>query len=647
MGEVGLSRVRAAEEAGPIMKGEAPIGPVARSRRKAPAKLAGLIAAYCRAHPDRSAEELILAVGFSLRLVAPYHHGVAAALAQEARSSAPDPLLHRVPTEFLHTVGSLQLLENVPPDLQEELGPATVDQYLSQARLLLVWFLATYRGRPHGVGKLTTPTWKALAAQAKAVTGKKGAEGHIGWLGLYCEGLGLGPDQLTTAVTEGWYGWMVGESGLKGHLQVYYAAGQVWAGLAAAGRVPAVAFYHRPSRRNPYILRLEQLPARLRWIYDEFARRAQSDDPRHWPTTARLGTRTLEKYEQALCALLGVLQAQGTDLEALSPADLFRTPDAVEALCAYWFEQAGGAWKAWHHQLLEMLRTMARTIVVPMASPALDLGWMDGQLQRVRPTVKTTAHRRITLTQVNRMIALVEAHAAQLKATGAPLKKRLVAERDLLAFGLLRDRMLRRGDLWKAQLVDGPPPDPGTARNQVRGYFSRTAPYRYRIFTKTKNLAEGRLPVAVRPWFEEYLAVRQQLGIDSPWLLVSERGGRLEEKGLNMRVRFWSQKAGFSMCLHDFRRVFVTEKVEANVGMDKIKVMTGNRSVAVLEAHYQVKESRDASRALNQLVEAHYRDLIEAVPLKVWEAGDRAAQQPSMRRALLATAPSLAEGGRR
>ena len=185
------------------------------------------------------------------------------------------------------------------------------------------------------------------------------------------------------------------------------------------------------------------------------------------------------------------------------------------------------------------------------------------------------------------------------------------------------------------QLVEGPPPAPSASVNDpIHGYLSTTAPFAYRVRTKSGTIDQAQVPIEARAAWLEYLAVRKQLGFDSPWLLVSDEGDHLGSGMVTLRIAHWAKRAGFHMTAQDFRRVFVTEELDDHGDEELVKALRASSSTEVIRHHYDTRDCRQASQRWNDLIEAHLDNQPEALPLVIQRVLARAADEESIRQRL-------------
>ena len=609
-----------------------------------PATLADALEAFSQAHPDLETKDIRRAMRALIEVQAADHAAAAQAVETAERSIRPkserlQQMLASVPTELL-VDGNLSVLF-APDRVAEQLDKPvkTARQYGSRLKRVRGWLLKQYRGRLHLLGHLKTPAWRILVDQVERLTDRHGAGNRVGWLGRYGETQGITPDQLTTAHTRAFWDWLETDSGLEKIYckSLYYGAGRDWAALAKAGRVPLVAFYKKSQDKDRYILSAQEAPALLREAFEYFAYQATAAEVSLRPTRRRICAATLDNYRQAYYGLLGVMRQRGVDLARVSVADLFLDPVHIEALCQKFWQEAGEEWRLNHKSRLDQLHRIGGCLLT-RHDPKADLqplDWIRAQMKRMKGTRPVHPLPVIPPENVDRMIRAVERELLARQARDAGPASFLVPRRDLFVLRFLRDRANRVGDLEHMQWVEGPPPEPSAVPDDpVHGYLSTTPPFAYRVCTKPGSIDQACVPVEARAAWMDYIAVRRQLGFDSPWLLVSDEGHHLCSGMVTHRVAYWAGRVGFHMTAKNFRSVFATEEMDDHGDVDLVKALRGSRSAVVIHNHYDTHDCRQASRLWNDLIEAHLDDRPAALPLAMQRLLDRAAKEDAVRQVL-------------
>ena len=616
-----------------------------------PATLGEALAAFFQAHPDLETKDIRRAMIALIEVTAEDHAGADRAVKTAERSNRPkserlQQMLASVPTELL-VEGDLAVLF-APDRVAEQLDKSvpTARQYGSRLKRVRQWLLKQYRGRLHLLGHLKTPAWRRLVDQAGGLTGRKGAGNRVGWLGRYGEAQGITPDQLATEHTRAFWSWLATDSGLKkGYDSLYYGAGRDWVALAEIGVVPPVAFYKKRQDQDRYILSPQEVPANFREGFEYFAYQATAEEVSTRPTQRQICAGTLDNYRQAYYGLLGVMQQQGVDLAGVSVPDLFLDSAHIDALCQKFWQEAGGQWHRIHKDRLDQLHRIGKCLLT-RHDPKADLqplDWIQAQMSRMKGMRPVHPLPVIPPEDVDRMIRAVERELVARQKREAGPSSFLVPRRDLFVLRFLYDRANRVGDLEHMQWVEGSPPAPSAkVDDPVHGYLSITPPFVYRVCTKPGSIDQARVPLDARSAWREYIAVRQQLGFDSPWLLVSDEGHHLYQGGVTHRVAYWAARVGFHMTAQGFRRVFATEELDDHNDPELLKAMRGSRSTQVIHGHYDTRDCQQASQQWNDLIEAHLDDRPEALPLAMQRLLERAAKEDAVR-ALLCQARDLVD----
>ena len=607
-----------------------------------PATLAEALAAYSSAHPDQDPKDVRRALGAFVEAIAPEHAGADRVITAMVRSVQPKSeklqrILASIPTEVL-VDGDLAVL--LAPDRVAErlkISVKTARSYKSRLKRVRQWLRKGSRGRLHLLGHLETPAWRQLAEQAEARTGRKGAGNRVGRLGRFCEVQRLTPAQLQPAHTRAYWEWLATESGLVHYRNPYYGVSQDWRALAEVGAVAPVLFYKKSQDQQSYILSPEDVPPTLRAGFDTFAHQATAPGLSARPTRHPLSAGTLNNYRLAYYGLLGAVAQSGVDLSGLTVSDLFLEPSHMEVYCQRLWQEAKGQWRRWHKGRLDQLHRMG-VFLVAQYDPAADLeslDWIRAQIARMIGTRPVRPLPVISPEAVERMIGAIQQEIVARQARGAHPSSLLVVRRDLFIVLFLRDRASRVGDLEHMHLVEGAPPEPSAlVDDPIHGYLSTTAPFAYRVRTKPGTIDRAQVPIEARAAWLDYLALRQQLGFDSPWLLVSDEGDHLCPGMVTLRIAHWAKRAGFHMTAQDFRRVFVTEELDDHGDEELVKALRASSSTEVIRDHYDTHDCRQASQRWNDLIEAHLDNQPQALPLVIQRVLARAADEESIRQGL-------------
>jgi integrase len=311
-----------------------------------------------------------------------------------------------------------------------------------------------------------------------------------------------------------------------------------------------------PSKRTPYWLGLDELPASLQQTLEAYLHRLGHPDPFVGPGSRILRPGTVVQYRNMLVMLASALVRSGVPVEQLTSIAVLVRPDHVKKALEFMYERAGRKVSSYVHVVAYRARHVAAHVGLPEEDRArLDeiLAWVN----RARPIRRGLADKNRKLLEhlddpdfVHRLLTLPSRLMAAVRRMTASSRAMSLA-RDAVAIEILLTCSMRVGNLVDLRLGEtmrkfGEGADAQWVIDLPAEKVKNAQPMRYTLPSES-----GRL-------IEEYLAQWQHrwCGHGVPWLLPERHGGHVDRKVLSESIAKRARRyVGVRITAHQHRHV--------------------------------------------------------------------------------------------
>lgn len=640
-----------------------------KATAEAPATVAEALAAYCALQSADIALQLANSGACLARLIArfnphlparPDHQSAGEWLATVAVDALDDP------KRLLAALGGRKMAT--------ELGYNKSSWRAFRRRLkpFLKWWQGELEARRPGAVPLP-PAWVAVVqAIAALAPDRKGLRPRaaIGRLAHFATAAGVLPTGIDTPFLARFRDYLVNDSGLAEAKRYYREAEKAWGHLAEAGKIPLVTFYH-PAKPIACHVKREHLPAHFQEVLDDLERCMRSTDPHDWlvprpqdlppapvakgrpqrrrkPSPRRdrpLAEATITNNLRALLGFLGYLiYHRQLDLNTLTFPDLFRDAGLLLDYGDFLRENSGGDPGApealetrqqqepmvWHLKRLSCLCFVAECYL-PRRWPdaPFDLSRLRGQLRFADGQRRPDQAQFVPPEQVEKVLTAMDDRLQEWHSRPTPIHPRYLhcLLRDRLIVAFLLETGVRAGNLRTSQFDEHLIPE--------------TYGYECRFITKNRRDIRLSLSPRVLRILEEYLRVRKQLQLQSPFLIVTTNDRPLPHTQLWAMVNKWFQQVlHCSYSPQDFRRTLASRVLQETGDMDLAKLMLFDSSEQVIQDAYDVTQTSVAFGEWHQLLDAIQQQLPGAAAPPIRQLLER-ARDPQFHQRLTAIIAQL------
>lgn len=425
----------------------------------------------------------------------------------------------------------------------------------------------------------------------------------------------LRPADFTQEILDQYRIWLEQESGLKTWKEDFHHLKKAWGIWVGMSLAQALTFITPQRSPGDFGLRWEDLPAPAAEAFSLYAHLATTDDPDARLERAAIKASTLETNRAAYLDYLGFLHhIHGVDLETTPVPQLF-APALLQAFHDFARQRAQGRTMAWHLRRMRFLRRLADRVISPFLGP-VDTGWMDALFAKTTPQIHKKPLPTYSYSLIDQVLNYLEAKIAQDLAQGRSPRQRLPAYTARFSVYLQADHHWRSVNVL--EVVLGPQ---DTAESQT-----------FRLHTKNGQILTETLSPEAHRALIPYLELRQQAGINSNALLVSQNGTPLSYSGLYaMTTRVFMRGTGIHFPPHAYRHLAVGESLQQTSNALYAGAVIGDRSPQVVLSNYRRITPAQVAPAWQGLNRAFRKDRPEALPPPAQTLLRRAQHDPVLR----------------
>jgi integrase len=359
---------------------------------------------------------------------------------------------------------------------------------------------------------------------------------NLSRLTRFAQAMGWAPDEIDEEHLDRFAEYLEHEAMLDKAVAVVRATRLSWnAAVDGVQGWPVRRVAPPPSKRTPYWLGLDELPASLQQELEAYLQQLGDPDPFVRPGSRILRPGTVGQYRNMLVMLASALVHSGVPVEQLTSIKVLVQPDHVERGLKFLYQRAGSRVSSYVHLVAYRARHVAAHVGLPQEDRArLDqiLAWVN----HARPAKRGLAEKNRKLLEdvddpgfVYRLVVLPSRLMAAARSASRSAARSMA--RDAVATELLLTCSMRVGNLIDLRLGEtirkfGTGADGRWVIDLPGEKVKNAQPLRYTLLPES-----GRL-------IEEYLAQWQHrwCGHGVPWLFPEREGGHVDRKVLSESI---------------------------------------------------------------------------------------------------------------
>jgi integrase len=421
----------------------------------------------------------------------------------------------------------------------------------------------------------------------------------------FCQAMGWVPDEIGDEHMERFAEYLEHEAMLDQADAVARATRYAWnRAVDTVAGWPVRRVAPPPSKRRPYWLRLDELPASLQQEQHDYLHRLGHPDPFVGPGSRILRPATVVQYRNALIMLASALVRSGVPVEELTSIAVLVRPDHVQKALKFLYERSGNRVSTYVHVVAFRARHIAAHIGLPEEDRAR-LGEILAWVNRAAPPKRGLADKNRKLLEhlddpafVHRLVTLPSKLMAAARQSTA-FRLALSLARDAVAIEILLACSMRVGDLVDLRLGE-------TIRK-----FGEGSAARWVIDLpgdKVKNAQPMRytLPPESGPLIEEYLRDwhHRWCGHGVAWLFPDSKGGHAQGKLLSASIAKRARRyVGARITAHQFRHLAAELYLREDPnGIGIVSQHLGHRDLNTTRRFYAREQTRIATQRYHEVL---------------------------------------------
>jgi integrase len=422
----------------------------------------------------------------------------------------------------------------------------------------------------------------------------------------FFQGMGWLPDEIGEEHILRFAEYLEHEVMLAGHEKVVRDTRRAWnRAVDTVPGWPQQRLAPPRSKRSPYWLRLDQLPASLQQEIREYQNGIAHPDPFLGPGPEALAPSTLRQHEVLFITLASALVATGdVQVEELTSIASLVRPDRLKQALRFLYDRAGKRVNEQIYQIVYRVRRIAAHAGLPEA----DLARLDDILASIKRRYPAerglTAKNRRLLEHlddpafVDRLVTL-PSRLMQVAKRKTNRRHAASCAREAIAVELLLTCSMRLGNLVELRVGE-------SIRRFSEGHEARWVidipaekvknrqPLRYVLLPETGQLIEWYLAHGHGYW----------CGSGSPWLFPKRRGGHVDPHFLSAQIaRRTRQYVGVPITCHQFRHLAAELYLQQDpTGIGVVSQHLGHRKFDTTKTYYAREQTRVATQRYQEVL---------------------------------------------